>query len=89
MVQDLYLRELKNYKPTAPKASDAAAHVHTFTPPKPPPAHEEIDIAKDLKAYEDQSVEVEGQTAAGEEDVDELSKYFENFGEEDEEPAHH
>ena len=87
LVQDLYLRELKNYKPTPLKASDASGHVQTFSPPKPPPSPEEIEIASDLKAYEAQTVEVEGQREAGQEDVDELSKFFEDFG--DEEEAHH
>ena len=88
MVQDLYLRELKNYKPTPLKASDAASHVHKFSPPKPPPSPENIEIANDLKAYEEQSVEVEGQASEGE-SVDEVTKFFENFGEEDDEEAHH
>lgn len=66
LVQDLYLKELKNYKAPAVKASDAQGHVQTFTMPKPPTSPEEADIASELKAYEDQEVEVEGQAAAGE-----------------------
>ena len=90
LVQDMYLRELKNYKPTPLKASDAASHVHKFSIPKTPSSPDQIDIANDLKAYESQSVEVEGQAAVEEEDVDEVSKYFENAIEEDEEEeAHH
>ena len=38
-----------------------------FSPPKAPQSPEESDIANDLKAYEDQQVEVEGQAATGEE----------------------
>lgn len=34
--------------------------------PQPPKSPEESNIANDLKAYESQSVEVEGQAAAGE-----------------------
>lgn len=82
LVQDLYLKELKNYKPVPPKASDAAEHVHKFTIPKPPPSPENISLADDLKAYEEQRVEVEGQTAEGEEDVDEVTKYFESLDKE-------
>jgi F-type H+-transporting ATPase subunit h len=65
-VQDLYLRELRAYKPTPTKPSDADAHVQKFTVPKPPPSPEESNIAADLKAYENQEVEVEGQAASGE-----------------------
>ena len=37
-----------------------------FRIPKPPPSPEESNIINDLKAYEDQEVEVEGQLAGGE-----------------------
>ncbi|KAJ5795490.1 uncharacterized protein N7518_004030 [Penicillium psychrosexuale] len=50
-VQDLYLRELKAYKPTPIKAGDADEHAN---------------LASELSAYESQEVEVEGQAAAGE-----------------------
>jgi F-type H+-transporting ATPase subunit h len=66
-VQDLYLRELKNYKVPQVKASDAEGQVKTFSVPKAPTSPEETDIANDLKTYETQSVEIEG--AAGEEDA--------------------
>lgn len=65
-MQDLYLRELRAYKPTPVKASDADAHVQKFVMPTPPPSPEEANIAADLKAYETQEVEVEGQAAPGE-----------------------
>ena len=61
----MYLRELKNYKAPQVKASDADAHVQKFSIPKAPASPEETDIANELKAYETQSVEVEG--ASGEE----------------------
>ncbi|KAJ5493078.1 hypothetical protein N7539_001824 [Penicillium diatomitis] len=51
-VQDLYLRELKAYKPTPVKPSDAEGN--------------EANLASELSAYEAQQVEVEGQSAAGE-----------------------
>ena len=66
LVQDLYLKELRAYKPPQVKASDAEGHVSVFTAPKPPQSPEESNIANDLKAYEDQTVEVEGQAASGE-----------------------
>ena len=59
-VQELYLKELKAYKPTPVKDSDAAGHVQTFTAPKAPKSPEEADLASSLKEYEDAIVEVEG-----------------------------
>ncbi|MCJ1419643.1 hypothetical protein MMC32_005999 [Xylographa parallela] len=82
LVQDLYLRELKAYKPTPVKASDANGHVMTFSAPKPPKSPEEGDIANDLKAYETQTVEVEGQAAQGE-----VAAVNEDWFEDDEEDA--
>lgn len=66
LVQDLYLRELRAYKPSPPKPGDAEAHVQKFSVPKPPPSPEEANLAGDLQSYESQQVEVEGQAAAGE-----------------------
>ncbi|MCJ1455335.1 ATP synthase F0 subcomplex subunit H atp14 [Mycoblastus sanguinarius] len=66
LVQDLYLKELKNFKPTPLKPSDADEHVQKFSPPKAPKSPEEGDIANDLKDYENQVVEIEGQAASGE-----------------------
>ncbi|KAF2828606.1 hypothetical protein CC86DRAFT_444771 [Ophiobolus disseminans] len=64
LVQDLYLRELKNYKVPQVKASDAEGSVQKFSIPPTPASPEESDIASELKSYETQTVEVEG--AAGE-----------------------
>lgn len=64
LVQDLYLRELKNYKVPQVKANDAEGHVQTFTIPKAPASPEETDIANELKAYETQAVDVEGGASA-------------------------
>ena len=71
LIQDLYLREIKGYKPSQLKPSDADAHVQKFAVPKPPPSPEESDIAKDLQAYEKQTVEVEGQAPGGQSSVEE------------------
>ncbi|KAI4136077.1 MAG: hypothetical protein LQ347_000127 [Umbilicaria vellea] len=84
LVQDLYLRELKAYKPTPTKASDAEGHVQKFSAPKAPRSPEEGDIANDLKAYEAQQVEIEGQAVAGEAGVAE-----EDWFEEEEEGEAH
>ncbi|WEW55113.1 ATP synthase F0 subcomplex subunit H atp14 [Emydomyces testavorans] len=65
-VQELYLRELRGYKPPPVKPSDADAYVQKFVMPTPPVSPEEANIAADLKAYETQDVEVEGQAAPGE-----------------------
>ncbi|KAL1640768.1 putative mitochondrial f1f0 atp synthase subunit atp14 [Diplodia seriata] len=82
LVQDMYLRELKNYKPTPVKPTDAEGHVQKFSIPKAPQSPEESDLAGELKEYEAQQPEVEGQaageTAAVEEDW---------FEEEEEAPA--
>ena len=40
-------------------------HVQTFSIPAAPPSPEEADIASELKAYESQVPEVEGQAEAG------------------------
>lgn len=64
LVQDLYLREIKNYKPTPVKETDADAHVHKFAPPAAPKSPEEANLASDLQAYETQEVEVEGQASS-------------------------
>ncbi|EFE35466.1 uncharacterized protein ARB_05508 [Trichophyton benhamiae CBS 112371] len=60
-VQDLYIRELAAYKPTPRKANDAEGHVQKFSPPAAPQSPEEANITAELKAYESQAVEVEGQ----------------------------
>lgn len=87
LVQDMYLRELKGYKAPAVKASDAQGHVQTFTMPKAPASPEEADIASELKAYEDQTVEVEGQAGAGEAQPVEQD-WFEEEPEEEEAHGH-
>ena len=66
LVQDLYLREIRAYKPPPIKPSDSEGHVQKFTAPKTPQSPDEGDIAQDLKAYENQQVELEGQVAPGE-----------------------
>lgn len=63
LVQDMYLRELKNYKPIPIKASDSEGHVQKFTLPAAPQSPEEANIQNELKAYEDQQVEIEGQSS--------------------------
>ncbi|KAF2473346.1 uncharacterized protein BDR25DRAFT_257739 [Lindgomyces ingoldianus] len=65
LVQDMYLRELKAYKPPQVKASDAEGHVQKFTIPPAPASPEEADIASELKAYETQQVELEGASTEG------------------------
>ena len=87
LVQDLYLKELKNYKPPPLKPSDSDGHVQKFTPPKAPQSPEESDIANDLKAYENQQVELEGQAAGGESSATEMD-WFEEDEEEEAHPAH-
>jgi F-type H+-transporting ATPase subunit h len=64
-VQDLYLRELKAYKPTPVQAGDSEGQVQKFAVPKAPASPEESDIASDLKTYETQQVELEGSSTEG------------------------
>ena len=80
----MYLRELKNYKATPVKPSDAEGHVQNFSVPKAPSSPEESDLANDLKAYESQAVEVEGQASGSDQGVPE-EDWFEE--EEEEAPA--
>ncbi|KAI9678883.1 MAG: hypothetical protein M1829_001867 [Trizodia sp. TS-e1964] len=79
LVQELYLKEIKSFKATPIKASDSEGHVQKFSVPKPPPSPEETNIAQDLKAYEDQEVEIEGGPSAAEETpVEEEEDWFED-----------
>ncbi|KAI9830405.1 MAG: hypothetical protein M1826_004828 [Phylliscum demangeonii] len=87
LVQELYLQELRRYRPPPLKASDAEGHVQKFTVPKPPRSPEEGDIASELKAYEEQQVEVEGQAGAEEEVRPPMIAWFEDGGEDEEEKA--
>jgi len=80
----MYLRELKTYKPTPIKASDSEGQVHKFSVPSAPKSPEEVDMANELKAYEAQTVELEGQAEEGAAAVPE-ENWFE---EEPEEEAH-
>ena len=68
---------MRNYKPTPSKISDASSHVQSFSIPQPPPSPEDIEVANDLKDYEDQLVEIEGLDEEGEEDPDYKREFFE------------
>jgi F-type H+-transporting ATPase subunit h len=88
LIQDLYLKELRAYKPPPQKASDSEGHVQKFTPPTAPRSPEETNLASEMKEYEDQVVEVEGGAVAGETQAAE-EDFFEDIDAEDDEPAHH
>ena len=62
-VQELYLKELKAYKPTPVKDSDSVGQVQTFNAPTTPKSPEESDLASSLQEYETMAVEIEGQDA--------------------------
>lgn len=85
-MQDLYLRELKNYKVPQVKDSDAQGSVQTFKLPPTPKSPEEADIASELKAYETQAVEVEGAAEDGAAPVEE--DWFEEEEEDTKAAAH-
>ncbi|KAK5169712.1 ATP synthase F0 subcomplex subunit H atp14 [Saxophila tyrrhenica] len=89
LVQDMYLRELKAYKPTPAKASDAEGQVAKFSMPKAPASPEEADIQNDLQAYEQQVPEVEGQAPTGTTAKGVEQDWFEEPEEDDEAEAHH
>lgn len=87
LVQELYLKEIRSYKAPALKASDAEGHVQKFSAPKTPQSPDEGDIAQDLKDYENQQVELEGQSATGDAGAHEES-WFEEEDDEDAPAAH-
>ncbi len=89
LVQEMYLRELKNYKPPQIKASDAEGHVQKFQMPKPPASPEEGDIATDLKAYESQEVELESQVVAASATAVKPDYFLEDDDDDEEAPAAH
>jgi F-type H+-transporting ATPase subunit h len=63
-VQELYLKELKAYKPTPIKESDSVGQVQTFNAPTTPKSPEESDLASSLQEYETMAVEIEGQDSS-------------------------
>lgn len=78
LIQDMYLKGLREYKAPAQKASDAEGHVQKFSPPAAPKSPEDANLASEMKAYEDQTVEIEGQAATGETQEPE-EDYFEDL----------
>lgn len=74
----MYLKSLREYKAPAAKASDSEGHVQKFNPPAAPKSPEESNLASEMKAYEDSTVEVEGQAPAGESAAPE-EDYFEDL----------
>ncbi|KAK0618260.1 hypothetical protein B0T17DRAFT_592096 [Bombardia bombarda] len=86
-VQELYLKELKAFKPTPVKDSDSVGQVSTFNLPQTPKSPEEADLASSLKEYESMAVEVEGQEGA---DAGKPAAAVEDWlVEEEEDDAHH
>ncbi|RMD44448.1 hypothetical protein DV735_g743, partial [Chaetothyriales sp. CBS 134920] len=79
LVQDLYLKELRNYKAPAVKASDAEGLVQKFTPPPAPKSPEEAQLAAEVSEYESQQVEVEGAAVPGETQQSTEEDYFEDL----------
>lgn len=54
IVTDMYLKSIKEFKPTPAKASDAEGQVKNWSAPKAPPAPETAtaDLSSELSAYE-------------------------------------
>ncbi|KAI4186025.1 MAG: hypothetical protein L6R41_003759 [Letrouitia leprolyta] len=88
LVQDLYLKEIRNYKAPPLKASDSEGHVQKFSTPKSPQSPEDGDIARDLKDYENQQVELEGQVTTGDAGATE-ENWFEDEPDDEGAPATH
>ena len=84
-MQDLYLKELRAYKPPPVKPSDADAHVQKFNPPKLPKSPEESGLSSQMQEYESAAVEIEGQAPEGEVQESE-NDYFEDVKQVDQEP---
>lgn len=72
------MKGLKEYKAPPQKASDAEGSVQKFNPPSTPKSPEESNLASEMKAYEDQTVEIEGQ-ATSEEQHEPEEDYFEDL----------
>ena len=89
LVQDMYLRELKAYKPNPVKASDSEGHVQKFSAPKTPKSPEETDIANELKAYEASTVDLVGAEGSEEGAAPIDQDWFEEEEEEDEHAKGH
>jgi F-type H+-transporting ATPase subunit h len=91
LIQEMYLKELRAYKVPQPKPNDAEGHVQKFTAPPPPKSSEEANLASEMKAYEDQKVEVEGQASTGEvqESKDDYFEDLKQFDEDHPEGAAH
>lgn len=72
-VQEIYLTELKAYKLPIPKASDSEGQVKKWSVPAVPGSPEQVEasLTEQLKAYEAQEVEVEGQGEATQDAVEE------------------
>ena len=85
----MYLSQLKAYKPTPVKASDADAHVQKFAMPAAPKSPEEADIQNDLQAYESEVPEVEGQASGGGGAAAVEQDWFEEEEDDEEEAGHH
>ena len=78
LIQDMYLKSLREYKAPATKASDSEGHVQKFSPPAAPKSPEETSLAEGLSAYESSAVDVEGQAAEGE-TAEPEEDYFEDL----------
>ncbi|KAG9013732.1 hypothetical protein FRB94_001294 [Tulasnella sp. JGI-2019a] len=64
-VQDLYINELKAYKPAPPAPDAHLAHVKTFAAPSAPkPPTSPSDLASELAAYDAQEPDIAQPTVA-------------------------
>ncbi|KAK9364856.1 ATP synthase complex subunit H-domain-containing protein [Lipomyces kononenkoae] len=77
IVQDLYLKEIKNYKAPAIKATDSVGQVKPWVAPSAPtPPSVEASAPTDLDEYDSQVVEVEGVATTTEEVTESIDDWF-------------
>ncbi|EWC43798.1 hypothetical protein DRE_07307 [Drechslerella stenobrocha 248] len=96
LVQDLYLKELKAYKPAPPKANDHEGQVRNWTAPAAPaiPDLGEASLSADIAAYQAQVVETESGAPDASPDATATTKNVDDWFDEetafaDDKPDHH
>lgn len=86
-IQDLYLRELRNYKPTAPSADEAEAQTKTWKAPRQPKVPDTSSGTKEeLSKYSSEEVDVTPR-AGDEKYAHDFEEVFESWFDEPESEA--
>ncbi|KAI9726166.1 MAG: hypothetical protein M1828_001839 [Chrysothrix sp. TS-e1954] len=69
IIQDMYIKQLQQYRAPPVKPNDAEGHVSKFAVPTPPQSPEEAYLASSISEYEGQEVQIEGSSGEGAEAV--------------------